>query len=173
MVAAINNMNLKSAPEMDQIDYSVISCLPREYLNLLLKIYNNIFYERIFPDQWKHSLIVLIPKPDGGNFRSISLLSCFLKIIEKMIYNCIQWHIKSQHIIPDNQLSFKSDRSCINNLVILSSEIHKGSISKSFTICAFLDIKDAFDNVVPNILIQDLLNIGIPVRVRMFISNFI
>jgi len=36
-----------------------------------------------------------------------------------------------------------------------------------------LDIKGAFDNVVPNILIQDLENIGIPARVRMFILNLI
>jgi len=66
MDAAIKNMKLKSVPGIDQIDYNVISSLPREYLNLLLKIYNNIFYEGIFPDQWKHSLIVLIPKSDGG-----------------------------------------------------------------------------------------------------------
>jgi len=92
--------------------------------------------------------------------------------MEKMIYNRIQWHIESQHIIPDNQFGFKPDRSCIDSLVILSSGIHKGFIN-SITISAFLDIKGAFDNVVPNILIQDLEDIGIPARVRMFISNLI
>jgi len=84
-ITVINNMNLKSAPGIDQIDYSVISSLPREYFKLLLSIYNKILYEGVFPDQWKY---LLIPKP-GGNFHPISLLSCFLKIIEKMIYNCI------------------------------------------------------------------------------------
>jgi len=173
MDTAIQNMKLKSAPGMDQIDYNVISSLPREYLKLLLKIYNNILHEGIFPNQWKHSLIVLIPKLDGSSLCPISLLPCFLKIIEKMIYNCIQWHIESQHIIPDSQLGFKPDRSCIDSLVILSSDIHKGFVNNSSTVSAFLDIKEAFDNVIPNILIQDLKNIEIPARVRMFILNLI
>jgi len=53
------------------------------------------------------------------------------------------------------------------------SEIHKGFINNSSTVSAFLDIKGAFDNVIPNTLIQDLENIGIPARVRMFILNLI
>jgi len=173
MNIAIKNMKLKSAPGIDQTDYNVISSLPCEYLNLLLKIYNNILFEGSFPNQWKHSLIVLIPKPDDGSFRPISLLPCFLKIMEKMIYNRIQWHAESQYIIPDNQLGFRPDRSCIDSLVILSCGIHNGFINNSSTICAFLDIKGAFDNVILNILIQDLENIGIPTRVKMFILNLI
>jgi len=93
--------------------------------------------------------------------------------MEKMIYNCIQWHIESQHIIPDYQLKFRPDKLCIDSLVILSSGSHKWFINNSLTISAFLDIKGAFDNVIPNILIQDLKNIGIPARVRMFILNLI
>jgi len=96
---AIKNTKLRSAPGIDQIDYNVISSLPCEHLNLLLKIYNSILSEGSFPNQWEQSLIVLIPKPDGSSFRSISLLLCFLKIMEKMIHNRIQWHIES-HIIP-------------------------------------------------------------------------
>jgi len=41
------------------------------------------------------------------------------------------------------------------------------------TVGAFLDIKGAFDNVIPNILIQELENIGVPVRIRMFVYNLI
>jgi len=42
-----------------------------------------------------------------------------------------------------------------------------------YYIAAFLDIKGAFDNVIPNILIQDLEDIGVPACVRMFIYNLI
>jgi len=92
-------MKLKSAPGIDQIDFEVISALPQEYRTLLLKIYNYILFHGNFPIQWRHSLVVLIPKPDG-DLRPISLLSCFLKLMEKMLYNRIQWHVESQHIIP-------------------------------------------------------------------------
>jgi len=39
---AINNMKLKFAPGLDQIDYNIISSIPDEYAHLLLEIYNNI-----------------------------------------------------------------------------------------------------------------------------------
>jgi len=100
----VNNMKPKSAPDLDQIDYNIISSLPGEYAQLLLQIYNNILSEGVFLTQWKQSLMALIPKPGGTSVRSISLLSCFLKIMEKMIYTHIQWYIESRHILPDTQL---------------------------------------------------------------------
>jgi len=144
-----------------------------EYLNIILTIYNNILAEGSFPDQWKQSLIVLIPKPDASGYCPISLLSCLLKIMEKIVYNHLQWHIESQHIIPDNKFGFRSDRSCTDSLVIFSCDVHKGFACNSSTIEAFLDIKGAFDNVIPNILIQELESIGIPARIRIFIHNLI
>jgi len=128
---AINNTKLGSAPGIDQIDNRVISSLPHEYRSQLLKIYNDILSEGTFPEQWNQSLMVLIPKPDANGFRPISLLSCLSKIMEKILYHRIQWHIESQHIIPDLQLGFRPDRSCIDSLVILSCDIHKGFVNNS------------------------------------------
>jgi len=91
-----------------------------------------------------------------------------------MIYTRLQWFVESRHILPDmGQLGFRSDRPYLDSLVILSCDIYKGFINNFSIICAFLDIKGAFDNVVPNIVIQDLKNIGIPARIRIFILNLI
>jgi len=175
MDVAVRSMKLKSAPGIDQIDYNIISSFPNEYLQLLLQLYNNVHLEGVFPTQWKQSLVVLILKP-GTGVRPILLLFCFFKNYGKnygKIYIRIQWFIESQHIIPDTQLGFRPDRSCIDSLVILTSDIYKGFINNSSTVNAFLDIKEAFDNVVPNILIQDLKNIDIHARIIMFILNLI
>jgi len=92
--------------------------------------------------------------------------------MERLVYIRFQWFIEPRHILPV-QLGFRSDKSCIDNLVILSSDVHKGFINNSSTIGIFLDIKDAFDNVIPNILIKELGKIGIPAHVRRFIQNLI
>jgi len=76
-----------------------------------------------------------------------------------MVYARLQWFIESRHILPDTQLGFRPDRSCIDSLVILTSDIYKGFIYNSSIVCAFLNIKGAFDNVIPNILIQDISKI--------------
>jgi len=171
--SAIKGAKLNSAPGIDQIDNRVISSLPKEYLDIMLSIYNNILATGSFPEQWKQSLIILIPKPDANGCRPISLLSCLLKIMERMVYNRLQWHIESQHIISDNQFGFRPDRSCTDSLVIFSGDVHKGFACNVSTIGTFLDIKGAFDNVIPNILIQELESIGIPARIRMFIHNLL
>ncbi|XP_011689989.1 PREDICTED: uncharacterized protein LOC105451319 [Wasmannia auropunctata] len=41
------------------------------------------------------------------------------------------------------------------------------------TVAVFLDIQGAFDNVCPDILLQDLSDIGIPARCRKFVENLI
>jgi len=122
---AVSNLKLNSAPGLDQIDYNVISSFSNKYSQLLLQIYNNILSEGTFPSQWKQSLMILILKPDNTGLRSISLLSCLLKILERMVYTRLQWYIESRHILPDTQLSFRPDRSYVDSLVILTSDIYK------------------------------------------------
>jgi len=83
---AVNNAKATSAPGLDQIDYNVITSFLSEYNHILLQIYNHILEEGSFPSQWKQSLVVLISKPENAGVRPISLLSCFLKIMEKIVY---------------------------------------------------------------------------------------
>jgi len=173
LYAAIKKMKLNSAPGIDQIDNRVISTLPNEYYKIVLAIFNSILVEGSFPTQWKQSLVILIPKFDSHSFRPISLLSCLLKLMERMVYNRLQWHVESQYIIPDSQFGFRPGRSCTDCLVTFSCEVYNGFAHGFSTIAAFLDIKGAFDNVIPNILIQELANIGVPARIRMFIYNLI
>jgi len=171
--AAVNSMKLKSAPGLDQVDYNIISSFPENFASLLLQIFNSILSEGAFLPQWKQSLITLIPKAGSNKVRPISLLSCYLKIMEKMIYTRLQWFIESRHILSDFQFGFRPDRSCLDSLAVLFSDIHSGFVKGKITTAAFLDIKGAFDNVIPNILIQDLKNIGIPARLRRFVSNLV
>jgi len=171
--AALSSIKLKSSSGLDQIDYNIISSLPEKFVSLLLHLFNNILSEGVFPPQWKQSLIALIPKPDGKGVRPISLLSCYLKLIEKMIYTRLQWFIESRHILSDFQFSFRTDRSCLDSLAALLTDVHEGFVKGESTAAAFLNIKGAFDNVIPNILIQDLKDIDIPARLRKFILNLI
>jgi len=118
-------------------------------------------------------LITLIPKAGSNGVRPISLLSCYLKLMEKMVYARLQWFVESRHILPDIQFGFRPDRSCLDGLAVLFSDIHRGFDKEKIRDAAFLDIKGAFDNVIPNILIQNLRDIGIPAHLRRFIYNLV
>jgi len=77
---ALSSIKLRSAPGLDQIDYQIIFSLPDKYA--LLRIYNGILSEGEFPPQWKQSLVVLIPKSENTGIPPISLISCYLKLME-------------------------------------------------------------------------------------------
>ncbi|XP_018366240.1 PREDICTED: uncharacterized protein LOC108763266 [Trachymyrmex cornetzi] len=62
---ALVTVRKRSAPGLDQVSFEMLSQLPMEYDNLLLEVFNLIFAEVSFPESWKSSLVVLIPKSGG------------------------------------------------------------------------------------------------------------
>jgi len=98
---------------------------------------------------------------------------CFLKLLEKMLYRRMQWVIETRFLLPDFQSGFRNFRSCTDNLVMLTNRINSAFLNKAPTFAVFLDIAGAFDNVIPQILIQDLRGAGFPVCFYKFIQNLL
>jgi len=100
-------------------------------------------------------------------------MSCFLKILEKMIYRRLAWIVETQFLLPEFQAGFRTSRSCMDNLITLTNRIHWGFMRRMSTIAVFLDIAGAFDNVILSNLIKDLREIGFPVKTCKFIENLL
>ncbi|XP_011706191.1 PREDICTED: RNA-directed DNA polymerase from mobile element jockey-like [Wasmannia auropunctata] len=115
----------------------------------------------------------LIPKPQGKGFRPIALTSCILKLTEKMLLNRLQWLIENHVLLPEHQFGFRSFRSCLDNFTILTADVQAGFLHHKHTAALFVDIKSAFDNVLPNLLLQDLASLNIPPCTLKFIANLI
>lgn len=81
----INNLKIRSSPGIDRIDYQLISLLPPQYLKILIDVFNNILDKGSFPSSWSHSLVFLIPKSLLNKYRSISLTSCCLKLLGRLV----------------------------------------------------------------------------------------
>ena len=61
--------------------------------------------------------------------------------------------------------------SSTDNLMILTNYTQGRFIDNAPTVCAFLDIEGAFDNVIPSILVEDLFQLSIPAKIRKFVYN--
>lgn len=118
-------------------------------------------------------MISLIPKPGGSGFRPIAMSNCFLKIMEKVMNNRLTWWCEKNHVFPQKFLGFRINRSCNDNIAILVTDINSGFLRKKFMSAVFLDIEGAYDNVVPSILIQELIELNVPYEIVMFIKNLI
>ena len=158
---------------MDKINYEILSKLPEFYLRVLLDLYNDIFHFEVFPEQWKTYLVKFIPKGNSDKVRPISLASCILKVFERLIKERLQWWCESTGILAKSQMGFRKGKSCIDNLSILTSDVQQNFYQKEDVAALFLDVKGAYNDVIPEVLIDDLIKLGIPKKMVVFIGHLI
>ena len=113
-------------------------------------IFNQCIETVFFPSEWKKGNIVLIYKKGGKqtskNYRPVSLLSVFGKILERLLLNeLFQFFIESK-LISLTQFGFKTGDSCINQLLSVTHEIYGSFDEEDLEIrSVFLDISKVFE----------------------------
>ncbi|CAH0558656.1 unnamed protein product [Brassicogethes aeneus] len=143
----------------------------------LLKFFNDLLSGReAVPTSWSEIVIFPLLKPDKdpnlyNSYRPIALTSCIKKVFEHLIKNRFQWWIKNKDLLPDNQFGFRGGRSTIDCVSIFVSAIQTGFMQRSATRALFLDIESAYDRVLPDILYNDLIEMGIPQFLASLIFN--
>ena len=124
----MDNLNLKKASGIDGINPFMMKFGGEVNTQLLSKLYNKLFLESVYPDEWNRGEIVPIPKDntakiEANKFRPICLLSNVSKLFEKIITERLKLVMEKENWLPDFQNGFRSNRSTVDNLVILQQEI--------------------------------------------------
>ena len=83
----------------------------------------------IFPNDLKIAKVTLIYKADNssniGNFRAISVLPCFSKMLERIMYNRLQKYLNDQNILYDKQFGFQTGYSTEHAIAQLVDQIYE------------------------------------------------
>ena len=78
-------------------------------------ICNAAFSSAVFPDRFKYAIVKPIfkrgCKQDISNYRPISLLTSFPKVLEKVIYNRLYTHFEKNGILVQEQFGFRRQHS--------------------------------------------------------------
>lgn len=167
-----------TSPGLDNFPYIVIKELHTSAQQLFLDILNALWHKQIIPESWKTQCVIPILKPDkspeeASSYRPISLSSCLGKLFENMIKVRLDWFVEANGIIPHVQYGFRRGRSCADSFISLISDLKIANNLKSHTVCVFLDVQGAFDNVDPGILVNIMSDVGIPGRICQWIYNFL
>lgn len=137
-------------------------CAPIIALPLTL-IFNNSLETGVFPEVWKRAKVVPVFKKglanDVKNYRPISILSCFPKLFESLIYPTISTLIEKK--LSDKQHGFRPLRSTQTNLVPFISDLSE-EVDRGMQVDAiYTDFSSAFDKVDHKILVSKLNYLGI------------
>jgi hypothetical protein len=131
----------------------------------LALLFNKSISQGIFPSSLKYAKVIPIHKGDSifemSNYRPISLLPIFSKILEKLMYSRIINFIEKHKILYKNQYGFQKGMSTEYAVNALVNNIVKCLENKEVGFCILLDFAKAFDTVNHEILLKKLEYYGI------------
>ena len=126
--------------------------LPPNMLTAFLDILNAALSAGYFPDKWKEAIMIFIPKSSGSrhevkNYRPISLLDVPGKILDKILNERFNAHLRREGLINSRQHGFQNNRGTHTALTLLHENIAQKLPMNYYTDIIFRDVSKAFDRV--------------------------
>ena len=163
-ISDINNFDDSKASGPCSVPIKLLKVARHELSNPFSEICNTSFNEGIFPEIIKVAKVIPShkkgPTDDVNNYRLISLLSVFSKIIEKLMVVRLTTYLELYEIVYSNQFGFRQGYSTSHSLISITETIKKTLDNNKYGCGVFIDLRKAFDTVNHGILLQKLEHYG-------------
>ena len=107
------------------------------------------------------------------NYRPISILSVFSKILEKLVHSRTLSFLKCHSVLTPTQYGSRPKYSTLHALLDITNSALDNIEKKLYTGLVFLDLTKAFDTVNHSILLYKLEHYGIRGIVNNFFGSFL
>ena len=143
----ISSLNDNKAPGLDNIGSKLLKLITPDIIAPLLYIFNLSFDTGQVPQPLEIAKVIPIYKKGerhiAGNYRPISLLSIFNKILEKLMFNRLITFLEKHNILYKYQFGFRKGYSTSMALIELLDSIYLHRDNRDIVIAMYLDLQKA------------------------------
>ena len=175
---AIKKLKKKKSPGPDGITNEMIIHLDTTARLKLLEIFNLSWEEGRVPQMWKEAIMIPIhkkgkDKTKSSSYRPISLTSCVVKTMERIVNRRLMFHLETGKNISEEQAGFRQFRSTEDQVTYLSQEIEDAFQEKKVLFATWIDLQKAFDKVWTDGLLVKAQRCGVGGRMYKWITSFL
>ena len=166
-----------SAAGWDTLKPSVMKNI-KEYVKYpLAHICNLSFFTGVFPKELKLANVAPVFKANDEmiftNYRPVSVLPVFSKLIERLMYNRLVSYINENHLLYKYQFGFQAGKATYMALIVLIEKITEALDKGESVIGIFLDFSKAFDTVDHGILLVKLHKYGVQDTALLWFQDYL
>jgi hypothetical protein len=175
MSAEISQLKTGKAVGPFSVPISVLKILRQVISKPLVTLFNASFEVGVVPTSLKLANVIPVYKKGSPaclcNYRPISLLSIFSKLLEKLVCSRLLDFLEKKNVLYDNQFGFRTKYSTDYAILSIIDKIQTAIDGRDFSCGIFLDFSKAFDTVNHEILIRKLEYYGVRgIALNWFIS---
>ena len=161
----ISKLKSSSSCGIDDIDSHIIKLVKREITPVITHIVNLSISQQAFPSMWKKAKVIPLLKKDNAmfpkNYRPVSLLCVFSKVLERCVFSQMMSYFEEQDILHPFHHGFRPMHSTTTALIQMFDTWVDAFEHDEISAVIMLDMSAAFDVVDHDILLGKLKLYGL------------
>ena len=149
----------------DELSTSLLKSIIGSIVTPLVHICNLSLLTGVFPSSFKLAKVIPVHKKDNtmivSNYRPISILPSFSKILERIVYNRLYEFFDQHKSLNPEQYGFRRSYSTDLALLKFYDRVSSALAAREHVVGVFMDLSKAFDTLDHTILLSKLAHYGV------------